>query len=228
LTEYGVQVGNDVVIATDPKTFYRSAATIFIQSFGSHDITKPLKGFRVLIDYARSITPIQGTPPRYRVTKLLETTPDAYGETNVEALYKTQQAFKDQADPAGPVSVGVAVEEVDNKPAEEAAAPTRARKFMRMVVVGDADIFANNLADQLPPNLDFCRNAVNWLVERKDLVTIESRPEMQRVLVVDDSTGKVVFWLLVVALPLVVLLLGSVVWALRSYGSRAKQHRLPS
>jgi ABC-type uncharacterized transport system involved in gliding motility auxiliary subunit len=223
LAEYGVKVGNDVVIATDPKTFHRSAATIFIQNFGSHDITKPLKDFRVLVDYARSITPIQGTPPRYKVTKLLETTLDAYAETDVDALYKTQQSQRDPAkDAAGPISIAVAVEEVDDRPAEEAAAPTRAKKLMRMVVVGDADMFANNFADQIAPNLDFCRNAVNWLVERKDLVTIESRPEMERVLVVDDSAKKAVFWLLVVALPLLVLLLGGVVWAMRSYGSRAK------
>lgn len=223
LAEYGVKIGNDVVIATDPKTFYRSAATIFIYNFGNHDITKPLKDFRVLVDYARSVTPVQGTPPRYKVTKLLETTADAYAETDVDALYKTQQSQRDPArDAAGPICVAVAVEEVENKPSEETAAPAKDRKLMRMVVVGDADIFANYIADSIPPNLDFCRNAVNWLIERKDLVTIESRPEMERVLVVDDSARKAIFWLLVVALPLVVLLLGGVVWALRSYGSRVK------
>ena len=40
-------------------------------------------------------------------------------------------------------------------------------------------------------------------------------------MVVDAAGKNAVFWLMVVGMPLVVLLAGGVVWAMRSYGSRA-------
>jgi hypothetical protein len=40
-------------------------------------------------------------------------------------------------------------------------------------------------------------------------------------MVADTAAKRAVFWLLVVGMPLAILLLGGLVWALRSYGSRA-------
>jgi len=90
-----------------------------------------------------------------------------------------------------------------------------------MVVFGDADVFSNQIIKQVRMNLDLCRNCLNWLVERKELIAIDSRPEIQHILVVDAAGRKAVFWLMVVGLPLVVLLMGGVVWILRVYGSRS-------
>ena len=93
-----------------------------------------------------------------------------------------------------------------------------------MVVFGDVDAFSNNLLalSILFRNLDLCRNSINWLVERRELISIEPQAERQHVFVADAAAKRAVFWLMVVGLPLFVLLLGGIVWAVRSYGSKAK------
>jgi len=221
LAGYGVKLGEDVVIATDQSGFELDPAVLLVYKFGDHEISNPLKEFRVLVAYSRSVEAIPGASNKARVTTLLETTKDSYRETDVDELINTQQSRQDaQKDKGGPVGLAAAVEEV-SPPRPEQTVPGKEKKLARIVVFGDADVFSNYGLNRSGPNRTLCLNTINWLVERKELVAIESRPETERTMFIDDAAKKTVFLLLVIGLPLAVLLLGGVVWAVRSYGSRA-------
>jgi hypothetical protein len=221
LEEWGVTAGGDLVITQDATAMLGSMAAILVRDFGLHDITKPMLDYSVAVNFARSISTSGKDAERLKTVRLLNTTQASYGETDLEKVRKTGETTQDPAkDAKGPLSLAVAVEEA-NPPKGDEGAGAKEKKLARIVVFGDADMFSNNILKLPMANLDLCRNAINWLVERKDLIAISSRPEVQHIMVVDSSGKNAVFWLMVVGMPLAMLLVGGVVWALRSYGSRA-------
>lgn len=220
LGRWGADVGNDIIISQDARTLLGSAAAFIAYNYGQHDITAPFadERYQVAFNFARTVSARQ-VSATLRATNLVETSAQSFAETDLETMKATTRAeFQEDSDRKGPVSVAVAVEETAPPASEDAAART---KRARMVVFGDADAFSNDLmAAAGLKNLDLFRNSLNWLVERKELIAIDSRPEVRHILAVDDAAKRAVFWLMVVGLPFAVLLLGGVVWALRSYGSR--------
>jgi ABC-type uncharacterized transport system involved in gliding motility auxiliary subunit len=85
----------------------------------------------------------------------------------------------------------------------------------RLVLFGDADFAANqNVGANLPfANLDLFVNAVNWLSESEVLIGLRQSPSATvRALIVTSAQVRTVFMLTVVAMPLLVLAAGAMVW----------------
>jgi ABC-type uncharacterized transport system involved in gliding motility auxiliary subunit len=169
----------------------------------------------VLLSLVRSVS--QGTASGYRVTQLVETTADGWGETNLAALRRVD---KDPADFGGPVPVGVAVEA--EAPAETppvapgAAAGTEpARPRARLVVFGDSDFATNQLLQANVGNSVLLANALNWLVEREALLGIPPRKTEQVRLNLTEGQVYTVWGLAVLGLPGLALVAGLWVWARR-------------
>jgi len=220
LKRRGVEVGQDIIISQDARTLGSPAAFI-TANFGDHEITEPLRRYQVAFNFARSVS--ASTTHTAKVVTLVSSSGNSFAETDLEEMRTRKTAtFAEDEDMKGPISVAVAVE--DLPPAGGRGTSEQTGALGRMVIFGDADVFSNNLLSlsMLFRNLDLCRNSINWLVERRELIAIEPQAEKQHIFVVDAAGRRAVFWLMVVALPLVVLLLGGVVWAVRSYGSRSK------
>jgi len=221
MSDWGVTVGNDIVISLDSRTVSGNVAFVIAVNFGAHDISTPLQNFAMALNVARTVSPSKAETGRAQVTSLIGTTPNSFADTDLESIFKGNPPSYDPAkDTKGPVSMAAAVEE--RKPrAPEGVEVEDNRKLARIVVVGDSDAFANYVQKLGFRNIDFGRNAVNWLVERKELIAIDARPEIPHILAIDAAGVKAIFWLVIVALPFVVLLTGGMVWAIRSYGSRS-------
>ena len=222
LGKWGVTMGADVIISRDARTLLGSNAAFMASKFGKHEITAPLDGFFVAFNLARSVRP--GAPsPKVHVTSLVESSQQSYAEKDLDALFKMKTAtsvFDPAVDTKGPVSIAVAVEEKRPK-GPPPAGGVKDAPLARIVVFGDVDAFSNQILSLPMKNMDLCRNSINWLLERKDLIAIDARPEVEHRLLVDAAAKRAVFWLMVIGLPLLILLLGGIVWAVRSYGSRA-------
>ena len=109
LAGYGVTLGADIVVdPTNPLPFF-GAETIFLKDYGDHDITRALRQAEVPVIFplARSVRQAPAVAA-FTVTELLKTSVDGWGETDLANL---RQVEKGSADVAGPVAVGVAVEE---------------------------------------------------------------------------------------------------------------------
>ena len=83
----------------------------------------------------------------------------------------------------------------------------------RLVVFGDSDFVSNNAL--LAGNVDFFMSALNWLLEREELMAISSKAVEQTRLVMNRFQLRVVLWIVVVVLPLLVALVGGLVWVRR-------------
>lgn len=211
LERYGVAVGRNIVVdPANPLPFF-GADTIFVNSYGGHSITGPLEQAELptILPLARSVG-LAESLEGYRAETLFETSSEGWGETDLENLGAVQL---DAADLAGPVPLGVALQEEVAEPgiAEEGAdLPPAGAPGLRLVVIGDAT-FATNAQLRNVGNLTLLSNAFNWLAEREALVAIAAKmPESVRLsLTAGEMRG--IFWFVVLALPALVVAAGAYV-----------------
>lgn len=101
---------------------------------------------------------------------------------------------------------------VEQKPVAGVSDP---RGTTRIVVAGDS-LFLDNQIIAAGANRDFLNYAVNWLLDRQELLSgISPRPVTEYRLMVTRKQGQQLGWLLLGALPGGVLLLGGFVWLVR-------------
>ena len=237
LADFGATVGDNIVVdPANPLPFF-GAETIFIGSYGDHVITRPLDQAQlpVIVPLGRSVSAL--LTPGLEIVELLRTSGEGWGETDLVNLDRVELG---DADLAGPVALGVAVElspqEADAaqdpaEPAEgegsEPAGPTdqaepsadgpdaaAEEQGMRLVVIGDSDL-ASNGQMQNAPNATFIANAMNWLVERENLVTIPSKKPEQVRLSLTGGQLRGVTWTVLVLLPGLALAMGVFVYRKR-------------
>lgn len=222
LSNFGVQVGNDIVIdPSNPLPFF-GADTIYVSAYGSQAIVDPLAQARVPVIFplARSISAEKGVSG-YKVTELLHTGKQGWGETDLVHL---QQVKKDKNDVPGPVSLGVAVEaekaqkskagaeattagKTADQTSDKAKSPPSSQPAMRLVVYGDSN-FATNGQLANVGNATLLANTFNWLVKRESLVTIPpKKPEQVRLNLSAAQLGRIT-WLVLVIMPGLAIVLG--------------------
>jgi ABC-type uncharacterized transport system involved in gliding motility auxiliary subunit len=199
LAENGIKAGQDIVVdPSNPLPFF-GPETIFSRNYGDHLITKALaeSSLPVLVSLSRSIG--QGKAAGLKVTELMRTSAEGWGETGLGNLEKVS---RDTQDLAGPVPLAAAVES-DPAPA--------GRKGLRMVVFGDSDFATNQLLEANVANSVMLSNTLNWLVEREALLGIPpKKTEQVRLTLTGDEFRNV--WLLAALLPVLSVVMGAAVF----------------
>lgn len=174
---------------------------------------------RVMLPRARSLERLGGDQTPYRVTTLLESSFDAWGETTLQGT----TLRKDDADTPGPLDLAVAVTrpvapataEAGEGSAEAGEAGEEAQATTTQepvaVVMGNAS-FVDGQMLGIQGNQDFFLNALNWLVGEEHLISIRPKVLDTPTVQLTPALIRQVFYGFVVALPLAVLLAGGVVW----------------
>jgi hypothetical protein len=144
------------------------------------------------------------------VEKITADTPPA-GAPQAEELVWTTPTSVLAGDNSAPRSYPL-IAAVEQKPVAGVAKP---RGGTRIVVTGDSLFLDNQLIDAAA-NRDFLNYALNWLVDRQDLVAgINPRPVTEFRLLLTKHQQLQLRWLLLGALPGGVLFLGWLVWLVR-------------
>ena len=169
----------------------------------------------VLLPGSRSVTIKSGAGADFAMAPLLKSTDRAWGETNFAGAAR----FDAGEDVQGPLNLAVAVNKTEPTPAFNPGAPPTPAPAAgvktakgRLVVVGNAEFASNSYLQQVLGNRDFFINAVNWLAEDEDLISIRAEPQSQAPIVMTNQSQVLVFYTAVVFVPLAILLLGGVVW----------------
>ncbi len=208
LADFGVRLGNDVVV--DPKNALPmfGADTLFARSFRAHPITKLLEGSAVVFPLARSVGALEKAPQGLTDTVLVETSADGWGETDLKNL--EVEVKKDDKDLKGPVPLAVAVE--GSRAAGETKGGTPSKT--RLVVFGDAD-FASNGGVANAANLYLLSGAANWALERESLVAIPPRATDQMAVTLTRSDIGQIALVGLLVLPALAVALGIAIWLRR-------------
>lgn len=217
LSKYGLQIGKDIVV--DPGQNIQNDITVpAFRDYGFHPITKDMNSNIVFLPLARSVK-LQQPPATVQATELLKTSPASWGETNLE---ENSLIRKDPADPAGPLSVAVALtQEAPDSKADDKKTPDGkpedkpedkpAKPQTRLVVIGNA-MFASNGFSQILGNGDLFLNSVAWLTEADSLISVRAKAPENRQLQLTGAQERWVFSLSLYVMPLIMLLIGAVVW----------------
>jgi ABC-type uncharacterized transport system involved in gliding motility auxiliary subunit len=216
LKDWGIDAPNDVVLDVSGmgRLIGTDESVPVAASYPSHAITQE---FNLLTAYplARSIAPVEGGVNGRNPQKLIETGPRSWAESDIKSLSSGQPAKMDGTDKPGPVSLGVAV----SGPATNAPAPKEPPKpgetpkqvEARIVAIGDSD-FASNAALGVQGNRDLFLNAVNWLAQQENLISIRAKdPEDRRITLTADQERRI-FYLTVLIVPGLILLAGVQTW----------------
>lgn len=214
LREYGVVMSSDMVVDKMSRVMGGDFLLPMIVTYGNHEITK---NFRLLsfFSLARSVEVDQGVKKKgLTLTNLALTSQESWSETDRDALNQGK-ARLDAEDRQGPLSLAVIVE-LDPKEAkgEEGKEEDKITGEGKLAVFGDAD-FASNKFVSLAGNSELMINTMNYLVGRKDLITIPEKDRPADHLMLSRNQGLMLFWIPVVVIPLLVIVLGVVVWRKR-------------
>jgi ABC-type uncharacterized transport system involved in gliding motility auxiliary subunit len=150
-------------------------------SYPSHPITQRL---RLITGYplARSVTAVMGGVNGHIAQGFVETSPRSWAESDIKGLLTSGKVSMNAAsgDKPGPITVAAAV----SAPSSDAPKPgdTNApRPETRVVVFGDSD-FVSTAALGIPGNRDLFMNAIGWLSQQENLISIRPKePDDRRV-----------------------------------------------
>jgi ABC-type uncharacterized transport system len=196
LAKWGVNVTTNIV--SDPER-HIGEQDVIVSSFSNHPLINPLLGLRLHMILPRSVGKLHARP----------TTADAPSVD--ELAFSGPQSFFSNGDKSThkPFPLMVAVEKGGVK------GVINERGNTRMVVVGDSIFLANHQIESAA-NRDFVSLAVNWLLDRPQLVEgIGPRPVAEYRLVMSNTQLQGAQWVLLGAMPGAVLLLGGMVWLRR-------------
>lgn len=188
----------DVIVGESPVSDVAHSlkgSDVAVGAFSEHPVVRPLLGSMLDLIAPRPVSKLASKD-------------SAADAPKVEAIVYTEATAVLANDPAPtPQRYPLAV-------AVEKLAPRGViteRGSTRMIVVGDSFFLANGTID-LYANSDFARYAVNWLLDRTQLVEgIGPQPVTEFRITMTRSQLQTVQWLLLAALPGTILVLGALV-----------------
>lgn len=214
LTQLGITARNDLVVDPRANINYEPAMPVALR-YPHHAITQGLQA--TAYPMTRSLMQAEKMPEGVTAWSLVETSPEAWGETN---LMSREIGFDAGKDAKGPLSLAYALM-LDQKP--EAAAPVASgsteadaldaeKKQTRMIVMGTAQFAADRLYGSELSNGDLFLKSLNWLAEEDALVSIPAKDTTPRTIEMMGNQINAVFLTSVAGVPALMVVIGSVIW----------------
>src|SRR5438067_2044238 len=164
---------------------------------------------------ARSVTPVEGGVAGHIAQPVVETSPRSWAESDVKGLLTSGQVSFDEGkgDKKGPVAIAAAVNAAVTS--GEAAKPSdngeTSKPETRVVVFGDSD-FGTNAYLQIQGNRDLFLNAVGWLSQQENLISIRPKEADDRRLVLTSAQQTNIMWLSLLIIPACIFGTGIYTW----------------
>jgi ABC-type uncharacterized transport system involved in gliding motility auxiliary subunit len=211
LKEWNIETAKDVVIDASGmgQMFGAGPLTPLAVHYPYHEITKNFR-LATVFNEARSVEAGKANVPGVSVGNLVETSEKSWAESDL--TLKEPIEFNQGKDRLGPISLGAVatIRAPEAKPDEGKADQPKVEG--RVVALGDCD-FASNALLTFQGNQDFFLNAVAWLAEDPDLISIRPKePDDQRITGLSRGQEFLSFFLAIIFLPGAFLVLGVVQW----------------
>lgn len=197
IREWGIEPLPDIVVEPE-LNFFGDASTVIVSQYEYHDIVRPFTTGRALactFVLARGLKAVEPAPEGVMVTDLFKTSPESWLEKDFKGTVKP-----DPGEPKGPFTLGAV------------ATSTRGKEKTRIVVIGDSDFAQDAYTPLNEGNSNLFLNSLNWLAEEEELISIEPKSPDARPVTLTATQVRLTFFLTVMAIPLLFLAAGAVVW----------------
>lgn len=198
---YGCTLESGYLTEMNTGNYYQSPYYL-LPNIGSHDITEPLleNGSRVIAPIAQGIKVSDSIRSSVKITHLLTTSDSAYSKQDIMA----QTYEKEEGDIDGPFDLAVAIEESYND------------VNTRIVWFSCAYMLQDEMDEAVSGgNSDMFRNALAWLVDKEDSISIRAKSLSAQALVVDEASANTWMIITIAVVPLVIIAAGFVIWLRR-------------
>jgi gliding motility-associatede transport system auxiliary component len=211
LNDLGVKVNDDRLMVFLRTGIQELALTRDVQAhfLSENPITKRLGGARALFFGGTSSLTLQPDRVRganIRVEPLVQAEKGYFAETD----YNSTDQAKLQADAAKaggpPLTIAASVEKGGSSDSRVQV------NSARMVVVSNATFIQDNALTQDQQSLDFISASVNWLLSREQLIGIAPKVPKTLTFSLTEEALRNVRWIMLVLIPLIPAMIGSVVW----------------
>jgi ABC-type uncharacterized transport system involved in gliding motility auxiliary subunit len=225
LKEYGIILGDDLIIDTNPlgQLFGAGYEMPIASEYPNHPITEK---FNIASSFpvARSVRLEETLPEGITGQILVNTSDQSWAETNKQELQSGRVELNQDSDVPGPVPLAVVttMDITPEQPGEESHDESETDQKgiqSRLVVFGDSD-FASNAYVGWSGNGDLFLNAVSWLAEEEDLIAIRAKDPEMSPLMLSAAQGRAAFLISIVVLPLIVVIAGVMVYVNRKKATR--------
>lgn len=213
LDEYGVNLGNDLVI----DLLQGAVGTPFAflaNNYPTHDITRFFE-VGTVFDMVRSVRADSTPPENVTVEEFIKTSEKSYAESDRDLLQTRFDQVAQKALDEGeevPFAVAVTVDEEAEQDSLDAASDNASAA--RLVVIGDRDFISNAYLGQLG-NSDLLLNCLRWLRGQTDQITIAPKETENTPIMLQRSELLTMGLVTVVALPAGIIFTGLLVWIRR-------------
>jgi hypothetical protein len=211
VNELGVKMNDDRLMVFLRTGIQELALTRDVQArfLGDSPITKRLADVRaVFLGGTSSLTlePDRVRAANTRLEPLIQAEKGYFAETD----YNTDNQAKLQADAKrdnnAPLTIGAAIE-------KGGSADERVQvNSSRLVVVSNATFVQDNAITQDQQGLDFISGSVNWLLSREQLIGIAPKVSKPLTFSLDQDALARLRWIILVFMPLIPAVIGTVVW----------------
>jgi hypothetical protein len=209
LQELGVKPENNRILRTVALGPVTGIVTEAVGTFAeSNPVTKRLKGAQVQFGgQTQALTIVSGTPGNTRIERLIRAAEGFWGESEYTALEESGVFFDPKKDQGAPLNMAVSIE-------KGALNDTRVQvDSSRMVVVGNGSYFNNEVLTE--PGVDFTLAALNWLLDREELIGITPKEPRTFVLNLSDEQVRNIAVIVMFGIPSIVAILGFGAYASR-------------
>src|SRR5881398_278637 len=211
VNELGVKMNDDRLMVILRTGIQELALTRDVQAhfLGDSPITKRLADVRALF-FGRTSS-LRLEPDRVRAANIrLEPLIQAEKGYFAEKDYNTDDQVKLQADAkrnrSTPLTIGASIE-------KGGSADERVQvNSSRLVVVSNATFVQDNAITQDQQGLDFISGSVNWLLSREQLIGIAPKVSKPLTFSLNADALARLRWIVLVFMPLIPALIGTVVW----------------
>ncbi len=156
--------------------------------------------------FTRPLEVIPNPPQDLKVQWIAQTTPKAWGVTDMKEIAKGEVKFTAGKDLPGPLTAAISVEGKQKD--------SKAPRNTRLVVFGTS-FFATNNFSRYAGNADFFLNSISWTMEDESLISIRAKEEGPGKVELSQKSGAFIFLLTVIVVPLLIAVAGLVIWIFR-------------
>lgn len=184
LTEYGIIPRTGMVGEAETNHFYTGSPALLLPDLYAHAITNPLREekYQVIMPYSKSLEIDPDRPETMKVTELLVTSKEAFAKQG-----DNQEAKKEEGDLEGPFTVAAAGED-QTSGARVVCIASAAQYFLE----------ENFNALVSGGNEDFFLNALSWMCEYEDGISIHAKNLAYETLTMDNTTANL--WITILLL----------------------------
>lgn len=221
LQPYGISVRDDVLDQRlDPSVGQAAPSqAIYPESYATHRVTRNLPTLTpafpaaCALEVKRPRPPAEGVP-FYLPTPLIRSSQNTWGEATMDDAARRNR-FDEDKDMRGPITIAASAQAFE--PSASPNEPPKEAEGARIVVIANSFFAANSAFGRRPGNQLLVFNAVSWL-DPKGLPpsTIPARGlDVRPLHKWTPGIARAVLLISVVAMPLLVIMFGGLVWFIR-------------